>query len=325
MPAYYYENLPISTLFNYMRKGSIDVEPSYQREIVWSQQSQEKLVETLLQGFPMPSINFVENNDPSLPKYECMDGKNRLKSIEKYMKNEITVEGTRFEDKTEDEREDFKSINIQVCIFKNLSYEQRREYFRRIQEGKCLQQTEIVWSYEDKPLISELRKVRSTCLSNISQLWETDRYSDMTLLCNLAAIVTGEHVSRDSAGHSSAMTNWVKKSPVDGNFVIVGKTVKKIVQTLTNHLTIVEPNKKAKPWVVMDFGRVIFSKEFKNIKTDQIVSFITQLNQYMLNDVTPDMEGVKDYADIITGGASSKQYTSKNIEKRFEILRKIIN
>ena len=322
MPAYYYENLPISTLFNCMRKGSIDVEPSYQREIVWSHSMQEKLIETLLEGFPMPSINFVENNDPSLPKYECMDGKNRLKSIEKYMKGEISVGGIRFDDRTDDEKEDFRSINVQVCIFKQLSYDQRREYFRRIQEGKSLQQTEIVWSFEDRPLIIELRKVRKSHLNNISQLWETDRYSDMTLLCNLAAIAMGDNVARDSAGHSSAMTNWVKKSPTEGNFNVVGQVVKKMVQMLTNLLT-VEPNKKAKPWVVLDLARVLFSKGFKGVTEQKVITFVTELNQYMVNDEETELEGVAEYADIIFEGACSKQYTCKNIEKRFEILKKI--
>lgn len=322
MPAYYYENLPISTLFNYMRKGSIDVEPSYQREIVWSHQMQEKLVETLLEGFPMPSINFVENNDPSLPKYECMDGKNRLKSIEKYMKDEIAVNGIRFGERSEDEKEDFRSINVQVCIFKHLSYDQRREYFRRIQEGKSLQQTEIVWSFEDRPLIAELRKVRKTHLNNISHLWETDRYSDMTLLCNLAAIVMGDNVARDNAGHSSAMTNWVKKSPTEGNFNVVGQAVKKLLQMLTNLLT-VEPNKKVKSWVVMDLARILFSKGFKGVTEESVVTFVTELNQYMVNNEETKIDAVAEYAEVISEGACSKQYTCKNFERRFEILKKI--
>lgn len=322
MPAYDYKNLPIGTIYNFIQKGRIDTNPSYQRGVVWNEPKQKALVDTLLTGFPMPSINFVENNDPTLPQYECMDGKNRLEAIKLYMNDELVVQGGKFSELSDDTQDDFRAINIQVCVFKNLAYEQRREYFRRIQEGVSLNQTEIVWSYEDRPLVVELRKIREQTLDSIDILWETNRYSDMTLLCNIAAMVMGKNISRDSAGHSSSLTNWVKKSPCDFNYVVVCRCVKEIIRKLVNVLQ-VQPNAKAKPWIVLDLARVIIYKGRTPIDAAKVEQFVTQVDQYMLHDDEPEMTDVIKYVAILRDGAASKMYTSKSIEARFEIVKNL--
>lgn len=322
MPSYDYKNLPIGTIYNFIIKGRVDTNPSYQRDIVWSEAKQKSLVDTLLTGFPMPSINFVENNDPALPQYECMDGKNRLKAIEKYMNDELRVQDGLFSELSGDAQDDFRAINVQVCVFKNLSYDQRREYFRRIQEGVSLNQTEIVWSYEDRPLIVELRKVRDQMLDSIDVLWETNRYSDMTLLCNIAAMAMGKNIARDSAGHSTSLTNWVKKSAIDGDYVTVARCVKVVIKKLVETLT-VQPNSKAKPWVVLDLARVLIHQNLKNLDVPKVERFITEVDQYMLHDDEPEMTDVIKYVAILRDGASSKMYTSKSIEARFEIVKNL--
>ena len=323
MPAYYYENLPISTLFNYIRKGTININPEYQRGIVWDDTKRVNLIRTLLEGFPMPSINFVENSDPSQAKFECMDGKNRLTAIERYMKGEISVDNIRFEEFSEDDKEDFRSINVQVCIFKNLGDDQRREYFRRIQEGVSLTQTEIIWSLQGIPIVDRVRNIHETCLKNIDLLWKTDRYSDLTLLLNLGIIFMEKNISRACAGHSTALTNWVKKSPRDGhNFRQIEDGIKLILQRLVNLLTVM-PNEKAKPWVVMDIARILVYKNFKGVTEEKVVTFVTELDKYMVNNEETEIEAVAEYAEVISKGASSHQYTCKNFERRFEILKKI--
>lgn len=322
MPSYDYKNLPIGTIYNFIVKGRIDTNPSYQRDIVWNDIKKKSLVDTLLTGFPMPSINFVENNDSSLPQYECMDGKNRLRAIEMYMKDELVVQGGVFSELDDNSQDDFRAINVQVCIFKNLSYEQRREYFRRIQEGVSLNQTEIVWSYEDRPLIIEIRKVRAQMLDSIDLLWETNRYSDMTLLCNIAAMVMGKNIARDSAGHSSSLTNWVKKSSVNENYIVICRCVKEVVKKLVEIL-VVQPNAKAKPWIILDLARVLVSRNLKPLDTAKVEQFVTQVDQYMLHNDEPDMLDVRKYVTILHEGAASKMYTSKSIEARFEIVKNL--
>lgn len=323
MPSYDYKNLPIGTIYNFIVKGRIDANPSYQRDIVWNEAKQKSLVDTLLIGFPIPSINFVENTDPSLPQYECMDGKNRLKAIERYMKDELVVQGGVFSELLDDIKDDFRSINVQVCVFKNLSYEQRREYFRRIQEGVSLNQTEIVWSYEDRPLIAELRKVRSKLFESIQTLWDTNHYSDMTMLCNIAAMVMSKNVATASAGHSTSLTNWVKKGNCgdEPDYNHVGQNVKKVITQLVRLLS-VQPVAQAKPWIVLDFARIIVYTDYTTLDIDTAKHFVIGLNQYILELNEPDDQSIVNYAKI-TEGKPANKYVRKSIEARFEIIKNL--
>lgn len=316
MPSYYYANMPISTLNNHMRKGSIDIDPSYQRSIVWNSVMQSHLIETLLEGFPIPSINLVENNDPSIPKFECMDGKNRLFSIQSYMNDSLSVNGTRFSERSEDEKEDFKAINIQVCIFKNLNYDLRRDYFRRIQEGCSLTQCEIIWSMEDKPLVNMIRKVRSSKLEVIEKLWETDRYSDLTYLCNLIAVLIGSSPNRDCAGHSTSMKLWVSKTANDENYIVHEKVMKHIID-VTASLLRVNLTKKAKHCFVIDLSRYIFYTKKPN--QDKVDDIVEQINRYFTLNENPEDHNILDYCNYIEEGAASKQYSKNAFEVRMEI------
>ena len=117
MPSHHYQVKTIASLIQDINNRRIDCNPSYQREIVWDEKKQKGLINTLLEQYTIPPLNFVQNNDPALSRYECMDGKNRLQAIFLFVQNELIVNGKKFLDMTEDDREDFKCINIQVCIF----------------------------------------------------------------------------------------------------------------------------------------------------------------------------------------------------------------
>lgn len=325
MPSYHYEVKTIASLVQDINNRRIDCDPSYQREIVWDEKKQKGLVNTLLEQYPIPPLNFVQNNDPVLAKYECMDGKNRLQAIFLFVHNELTVNGRKFEDMSENDREDFKCINIQVCIFDNLTYEQRREYFRRIQEGVNLTQTEIMWSLEDKNIVVELRKMRERSMEYVSQLWDTKRYSDLTLLCNLAAMLMkpGE-ISKVVAGHSTALKNWIIKTDNDKNYIHIAQNVREIMKSLCRLLSNIQPNTRSHSYVVLDLGRVLIYRllhDDSNISNNKIYNFIDELNQYMLNGVQTDNDDIIEYAGIIFEGGA-RQYSSRNTEKRFEICKK---
>lgn len=327
MPSYDYKNLPIGTLYNFVKKGRVNTSPDYQRGIVWNDSKQKALIQTLLHGFPIPSINFVEDNDAALQQFECMDGKNRLESIVKYMNDDLVVNGGRFSQLADDLQDDFRAINVQVCVFKSLSYDERRRYFRSIQEGVALNQTEIVWSYNDLPLVSELRKIREQkeVFKTIELLWETNRYSDLTLLCNLASMVMAKDITKDCAGHSTALTNWVKKSKdIPQNYILISRFVKKVIMNLGENLKDVRPNSKARPMVVLDLARVLIHRNCTSFAEEKVKLFVSELNEYMAHDEEPTIPDIKKYAEAVQVGDSSKMWGKRIIETRFNLLKNIV-
>ncbi len=325
MVSYHYATFPINTIYNWARKGQIDLEPSYQREVVWTKDQQTDLLTTLIDDkLPCPPLNLVENNDPSLPKYECMDGKNRTKALITFMNDELPYEGRKFSQFTDDEKVDFNSTNIQICIFTNMPFDQRREYFRRIQQGRVLRQTEICWSFDNRPVMIAIRRVREECIDIISKFWDTKRYSDLVFLCNTMAMVMGDDITRDIAGHSTTMTSWVKKGPLDGKFTDEYRTLKEVVVMIGGMLNIM-PNSRVRNLVILDLARNIIANGAKNTSGDKFAFFVSELNQYIEDDKIPDDENIKAYGDMINNNkALSSQYSRKVIAKRFEIVKKII-
>ena len=58
--------------------GKLDVRPEYQREYVYGDKQRDAVVNTILNGFPLNIMYFVDRRDGT---YEVMDGQQRIISI----------------------------------------------------------------------------------------------------------------------------------------------------------------------------------------------------------------------------------------------------
>lgn len=69
----------ISTIYHRIKDGTYDLEPDFQRDIVWNTERQQKLVDSILRGWHIPPIHLVEIAGKGI--FEVLDGKQRLTSI----------------------------------------------------------------------------------------------------------------------------------------------------------------------------------------------------------------------------------------------------
>jgi len=65
-------------LFN---NGQLNLEPGFQRDSVWTLSDRKKLVESLLQNYPIPSVFLYRQNDNGKLRYDVIDGKQRLETV----------------------------------------------------------------------------------------------------------------------------------------------------------------------------------------------------------------------------------------------------
>lgn len=73
----------VETLVNQMRKGRIDLDPTFQRRNAWLANRKSKLIESIILGFPIPQIVLAEK--PGLRgQYFVLDGKQRLLALRQY-------------------------------------------------------------------------------------------------------------------------------------------------------------------------------------------------------------------------------------------------
>lgn len=73
----------VETLVSQMRKGRIDLDPSFQRRNAWLGNRKSKLLESIMLGFPIPQIVLAEKRD--VPgHYFVLDGKQRLLALRQF-------------------------------------------------------------------------------------------------------------------------------------------------------------------------------------------------------------------------------------------------
>lgn len=91
-------NRPLDNLYHFYEKGDIDLNPPYQREVVWNDDRQRALICSIIRGFPIPSIVLNDrlsagwlNGRSEGATFAVVDGKQRLTSIIRFMSGELDV------------------------------------------------------------------------------------------------------------------------------------------------------------------------------------------------------------------------------------------
>jgi hypothetical protein len=121
--------------------------PDYQRDFVWSKESQSKLIESLFIGLPIPHIFIadVESEDPDLDgRIEIVDGSQRVRTLYEFLTNKLELTGLRlipemngfrFKDFPLSRQRRFNRISIRIIELSNCTEGTRRDLFERINTG----------------------------------------------------------------------------------------------------------------------------------------------------------------------------------------------
>lgn len=77
------QTLTIKQFSDYAKQGSLDLNPSYQRDSVWSVADSQKLIDSILRGIPIPSIILTQMEGGD--HLQIVDGKQRLTAILRFI------------------------------------------------------------------------------------------------------------------------------------------------------------------------------------------------------------------------------------------------
>ncbi len=78
---YNFQEFTIKQLFDLVEKNAIDLNPSYQRNFIWSPINQKELIDTILHGYPLPAFFIYSSKEGA---YEMVDGQQRTKTIYRF-------------------------------------------------------------------------------------------------------------------------------------------------------------------------------------------------------------------------------------------------
>ncbi|KAI0667568.1 hypothetical protein C8Q78DRAFT_1105555 [Trametes maxima] len=130
------------SLYDQIVENTIQLDPEYQRDVVWTESKQVGLIDSLLRNFYIPPVIFaVKTHDDGSETRTCIDGKQRLTSIQ------LATNKKYYYRPFDDEKRAVlpKPLHLAfankqiVCVeYEDLTDDQEREIFQRVQLGVAL-------------------------------------------------------------------------------------------------------------------------------------------------------------------------------------------
>ncbi|MCR5822652.1 MAG: DUF262 domain-containing protein [Bacteroidales bacterium] len=123
--------MTVKELYNNVRDGHIISDIELQREIIYSDEKQRLVIDSIVKDYPLPAFYLWKNNDGKL---EVLDGKQRIHAITRFYENDLQYQDYLWKEwNTKDSALQEKINNTQLCIIiSDGTEEKKREIFNRI-------------------------------------------------------------------------------------------------------------------------------------------------------------------------------------------------
>ena len=146
-----------------IKNGKINFDHIVQRSYVWERSRKTGLIESMILGYPVPPV-FAKRVDDGTGKrggnvYHIMDGKQRLSTVKEFLNDEFAltelppviymdeelgeecetdITDMKFSELPESLQNYLHTVTFNVTYFDNLTKEEERELFKRLNAGKPL-------------------------------------------------------------------------------------------------------------------------------------------------------------------------------------------
>ncbi len=194
--------IPITSVLNSIKTvnfGGLDLRPPYQRGFIWKDDFKDKLIYSIIKGYPTGniSVRILSTPNEKGAKSEVVDGQQRLTTIRDFVTNDYTIKSSwskkiihviidyyknanvtdeiveklakkatrkgnpklKFSDLPDIIQGNINSYNIAMTYIADSSEEQIREYFRFLQNQERLRAGEIINSMPATNLETFLEKI----------------------------------------------------------------------------------------------------------------------------------------------------------------------
>ena len=108
--------------------GALDIRPAYQREFIYDGRQREKVVDSVMRGFPLNVMYWAKREDGS---FEVLDGQQRTLSLCEFAVDGFPFDMRFFTNFTNAERETFLGYRLMVYVCEGTDKE-RLDWFRTI-------------------------------------------------------------------------------------------------------------------------------------------------------------------------------------------------
>ncbi|KAI6127029.1 hypothetical protein F5141DRAFT_1186273 [Pisolithus sp. B1] len=201
------------SLYDQIIDNSVDLDPEYQRDVVWSDEKQSGLIDSILRNYYMPPIIFDDGSE----RRTCIDGKQRLTSIQKF-----TNEKLWYKSSAQNPRRKLLPLHLRtlfankqvVCVeYNDLTDDQEREIFQRVQLGVALTPAERLQAIVG-PWPAVIRDIQSHILGEDGLEgyldWGHARGRDFQCLATIGYLI--ENSSKPTIPTSKVLEKWLHRT-----------------------------------------------------------------------------------------------------------------
>jgi hypothetical protein len=140
----------LSTIYNRIRDKTIDLQPDFQRDLVWNLSKKQSLIDTILRQWQFPPVFLVVS--PVSETLDVLDGQQRLNAIFEFLEDGFQVDGNieptdaeiqkldglRYSQLPLEVKNRFGRYSIRVCELSDYKEEEPYELFFRLNQGTVL-------------------------------------------------------------------------------------------------------------------------------------------------------------------------------------------
>lgn len=322
----------LADLFRMIESNDLILAPDYQRDFIWSKKQMSLFIESLLIKIPVPTIFFAENPDGTI---EVIDGQQRLTSVYKFMKGELTLSQLKtlpeFNNKKYSDFDDTtkrifdNSTLFTVTVKRESTPEIKFDIFSRINQGSIkLNDQELRNVIYRGPLIDKTKEFVSSNkiildnfkVNSISKKRKLDMEFVLRLL-SLSDMVIENKLSQDYNGRiGDSITIYLEKFRNDHD------KIKHEFQNLEKTLVIIRKIFKGNEFRIFDLE--------KNTYSPRINRSVADLQYIVFNRVVVSPEKFELYEEVFNNFVNknidlfkSRTGNTTVFERRLEVLKEI--
>ena len=150
-------NWTAKALVNQMEKGKVNYDNAVQRNLVWDTEKKSLLIHSMIYGYAIPAMYFTRDENGV---YDSLDGKQRSNTISEFLHDEFAlsadtpavvdenggiedISGMYFSQLPEWVQDKIKDYNLTIYYYEDMTEQEIREFFRRLNNGKPLSAIEL--------------------------------------------------------------------------------------------------------------------------------------------------------------------------------------
>jgi hypothetical protein len=200
-------------------RGLLELDPSWQRDAVWSSKKKPALIESLINGIPIPEITLWLRADGT---YVVVDGQQRLRAILEFMSGNYKANGDFYEDLTTEESDQLDETSVTVLLLGSENSEESVIAYYKLRNSTSMALTtgELIKADSNAPIVVQTLKTfedRKILLEAVfGAKTAAKRSSDLTnTVPYLASLIHGTTCLTKSYGAIKGLLTTISQEQVD--------------------------------------------------------------------------------------------------------------